>query len=472
MEHPIPLFTPDVSRFPTRFDVLDGGSFQKEMREAFIAQANEVLSKISPPSIGGAYRLGIEMEFSVVDADCNPLPQWARDETVVAFKDEHRFGVSYEVGASQIEITTNPIDVQSTSAIRLLADMQLGQSLVAQHLATHNGRLLRIGANPFASTRGIACSVGREKYLLCPKFHQSNQRPGLDVYIGHQRPVYVGDAGFPSITNSVQLNFDVSDPYEGITMLNYALAFSPLATAFGANAGFLDCVDTGFSDIRYIAWQVSHDIRTWEEVALGKDTRVGIPSRYYRDVNDYLSSALSHPFFMRAIDAAFPMGIGIYWRDARMKFLEKSHGVQTVVELRPVSTQPTARDDFAIMMFYFGRIQYAARHNEPLLPIEVVRSNKERVMRLGREAIIGYLRNGEIVYTSCNGALREEAKKAIAGLSEFGIDAQTLAIVEEYVNDYAVVAPVDRLRTRIDMMSHPFDAKEMKEAVNALHLLV
>ncbi len=442
-------FTADVSRFPTRFDEEPGGEYQRRMREQFLIEAGKTLRAWTPGD-HRVVRLGIEAEFSVVDTNLNPIDQSIRD---AACRELAGF-VTPELGASQIEIATRPVDVRQESGMALLHELQDCENQLVSFMLRHDAHLLRLGANPFIPVSAIKRTAGKEKYQRCPDFHNAHQRPGMDRYIGTMKPIDVADAAILSITNSVQVNADCHTIEQAIDFLNRSMEVSPAVTVMGANAGFLEHEDSGFADIRYIAWAISHDIRTYDEVCRHLDTRVGLPARYYRNLDDYLSSVLSHPFFMEvdAPGAAFGMGIGTYWRDARLKFLLKDdERVQMVVEFRPLSTQPSAQADVALLLFYFGLVLDGYRYQRPLLPMPYVRANKESAMRLGMSSTFWAFDEAQnIIQVPSPIYLPKMVNRAVQGLVEFGMDHETCVFVADVLHQRLFSsAPVDLLRQKV-----------------------
>lgn len=450
------IFKPDVKRFPIRFDKEPGGDYQIRMRELFIDEANKRLKGYNPrePEV---FQIGFETEFNIVNFELEPANQLVRDGAIDSFSDKatgKRGFVGPELGASQIEIQTSPIDVKNQSALLALEELRKHEGQLANWLWKQNAYLLRIGANPLIPISEIKTSIGKEeyeKYQKCPKFHEDHQRPQLKTHIGLFDQIDVRSAKIPGITNSVQINLDCYSIEDAIEILNRALVFSPIATLLGSNAGFINCTDSGYADLRYIAWLISHDIRTLAEFEAGKDTRVGIPSSYYQNLDDYLSSVISHPFFMEKPKGAFDMGIGTYWRDARIKFLEKPDGIQIVVELRPLSTQPTVEDDFSLLMFYLGRI-FAAFHSKELLPpIESVRKNKESAMIHGRQSKLAVLAPDNTIQDLTYKELMPiEIQKAMRGLSELGVDKESIIFVRENLERrFRNTSPIDHFRSLV-----------------------
>ena len=464
-------FSPNLNGLGVDFVRFDNAyPFQPKMRELFTAQANKVLGKYQVKKTTDRY-VGFEIEYSVVDKSMSLVSEDIRNRAMVAANDGKKAKqriVVEEVGASQIEIVSIPQVLDGKKGgLELLKDLKKTEILLAKQLAKDDAFLLRIGAyplpiDPIKNTQNVS------KYVSCPRFHQDNQRQGIDRYIGTDEAIDATNPLIPGITNAVQMNVDCLNTAEAIDIFNRAFFVSPIATVFGANAGFLQGIDTGHADLRYLAWGISHDIRSWGEVAENKCLRVGMPDDYFLDINDYLTQVLSTPFFMEDKNA-FPMAIGTYWRDARLKFLEKDNGdVVLVVEFRPVATQPTVEEDFAIMMFYLGRVMYSNQTNEALLPMNYVRANKDMAMRLGKDAELYFsAKNGEGVQTlKFQDYASSELEKALKGLRKLGLDAKTRQHVEEHLN-LCIEGhnPVEKFRNKTM-------AGGIKKAIRDLNLIV
>jgi len=476
---------PDEGCFPIRFDQLPGGSYQTRMRKAFISQARTILSQYDPQDVIKAPRqIGFEIEYSVVNNNNGRLEltdQAVRDAAIQRFcQEDGSVGfVGEELGAAQIEICTRPIDIRLTPnpGNALLDEMEYCEQALAGFLKQRGAFLLRIGAYPLIPIRDIQHTMGRDKYEKCPRFHSDNQRPAMNSFIGTRTSIDVHSAVIPALTNSVQVNFDCDNLEQGIELLNRSLMHAPFVTALGANAGMIDQSDSGFADIRYIAWAISHDIRTWDEALSGADIHIGIPSRYYGDINDYFNSVLRHPFFMEVPeDKAFAVGIGTYWRDARIKFLSKPDHIQLVLELRPLSTQPTIEGDYSLLMFYIGRIYYDYLYKSQLLPIEYVRANKELSMRLGRQTrFVAYDEHGQLGSFSFDDLFDREIDLAMQGLSEYGMEQDNVEKIRAYINyNYRTEAPVDHFRTLVqNEIEKKVDMVEaMTTAIQQMKLIV
>ena len=382
------------------------------MLDAFKIRASEILAaeeayhKVDP-----TVKIGLEVEYSLVDNRFDQAPETVRN-TVVA---ENPDFIDAEMGAAQIELRTDPIDALDNAGFGAIHESLVKRQRLLNHAATKNSTiLLASGSNPFVPITDIARS-DKLKYQLVPNFHNVNHN-GCSTILGDEG-LDVGDAAIVGILNSVQANIEAAGFCDAIDKLNRSFMIGPMAVALTANARFLDLKDSCVDDVRMIAWELSHETRTNEEINIGIAPRAGIPSRYYYDVGDYLDQVMSYPFILNVPDKAMEVGIGLNWRDARIKFVEDS----TVVEFRPVSTQPTPEGNSAAMAFYVGRLLWSQINKEGLLPIEKVRDNRDSAMTVGSRALLWTSTDtGKIVRASAQEVLPLEIEKAVSGLEASG----------------------------------------------------
>lgn len=379
-------------------------SFQDRAKET-LANADRFLKN------SGDMRVGLEVEYGLIGDDSGPVNETVRN-FVVASQPEV---LDAELGAAQIELRTDPINIAGDAGLDLLL-AQLSQRESQMELFAHQcgAHVLSHGANPFVAISKIV-RTDKVKYQMIPDYH--NQHRLRPTVIGRE-PVDVGDAAVVSLFNAVQANIETSGFGDAVDKLNRSLMLSPLAVCIAANARLLDEKDTGFSDVRMIAWEISHDTRSEAERMADVPTRVGLPQDYYIDMPDYFAQVASFPFILDAPDHAFEIGIGLNWRDARIKFINES----VVVEFRPVSTQSTPEQNVAAMAFYTGRLLWSQQQQELLLPMPLVRGNKMAAMTSGINAkLFAFDDNGTIQRVLARDLLPIEIERAKAGLLAAGI---------------------------------------------------
>jgi len=416
-------FVYQKSQWISRFDC----PTEQQMREGFIAVAQKVVAE-EPLYCkdNKAIYAGIELELPLVTDNFDLAPQTIRDEIVACFPNY----TSVELGAHQIEIIHEPpVDICSAGIRSLEESFQFHLVPIFKHIQKRAIKIIRLGCYPL-EIDGFDYTKGDPKYMKykqSPVWHMDNQRTDAIKILKAAEEVDVSNAYIVGLMNSVQINIDVQNFTDAIDKLNRSLMISPLAVALGANAPYMNLLDTGYADVRFLAWEISHDSRSHEELANGRQTRVGLPRRYYKGMNDYFNQILSYLFVMNdpiSMEHPFEVGNGIYWRDARLKFFRDKKTI--AVEFRPVSLQPTLREDIAMMIFYLGRLLWSQQKNETLIPMEYVRENKFRAMKYGLNAKLKILNNSIISSKPATTILAQEINRAEEGLRLFGAKNQDI----------------------------------------------
>src|SRR5581483_8296202 len=300
------------------------------MLDAFQRRAGELLGQEAVfTKEKGVIKVGLEVEYSLLDQNLRQVEESCRNRIV----DENLEFLAPELGASQIELRTPPILLLENSGFRSVnATLVERQGCIETSAHEQGIQVLCSGTNPFIPLNEVVRS-DKTKYQLVPNFH-NDRRDGVVTCLGTEG-LDIGDAAVVGLLNSVQANIEATKFYDAVDKLNRSFMISPMAVALTANARFLDLRDSSFNDVRMIAWERSHDTRNQIERELGIPTRVGLPARYCRDFADYLNCVSSYPFILDNPDHALEVGIGLFWRDARIKII----GNSAVVEFRPVSTQ-------------------------------------------------------------------------------------------------------------------------------------
>jgi hypothetical protein len=371
------------------------------MREAFRAKAHEVVS--NPDRFrksDGVMRVGLEMEAALVRGDGSPVTQEERDRAIapVPFAD-------CELGAAQLEWRTEPIVINAPGGFIQMATQAIERDRIMQEQAKAQGLgILRAGSNPFIEIPKIV-RTDKPKYRAVPDFHNA-KRTRTDTVIGRVDQVDIGDASVVSLLNSLQCNMEAPSLEGAVELLNRSLMIGPEVVALSANARLLAFQDTGLADLRMSAWETSHDTRSQVERDQEEALRVGLPNRYVADIADYFAQIEKRPFILFDTDHALQIGIGLNWQDTRIKII----GDSAVVEFRPVSIQPSAVEDVAVMLFYLGRLAWSKNHAEPLMDMEEVKARRLAAMTDGIAAFAH--------------ELPQRLEQARAGLMESGMSSQ------------------------------------------------
>jgi hypothetical protein len=417
---------------------------ESEMRLAFSKKAEEILGQegrfIKKP---GDLRVGLEVEYSVLSKEFSQATELCRDQIVKSNPDF----TDVELGAAQLEWRTNPLYLNQVGLNALENIFIVNEGEIKESAREQDVYLLRTGSNPFVLIPEIK-RTDKTKYQQVPDYHNDNKRWGLDTKMGVSEDsiVDVRDATIIALTNSIQCNLEASIFEDAIDKTNRSFAIGPMAVALASNARFLEEKDTGIADIRMIAWEKSHDTRTALETEQGKITRIGLPGLYYLDLRDYFQRVPCYPFILHDPEHAFQIGIGLNWRDTRIKFIEDS----VVVEFRPVSTQSTVKENIAIMLFYLGRLQWSSQHKEPLLDLKLVEQNRDQAMYFGLNSKLWTHKDKKTELLPAEIALDLELKRAVSGLKSFGFSSDDINYYFEVLHKHLAEkeSPSDKLAQR------------------------
>ncbi len=396
---------------------------ESAMKSAFKHEVSDILgNKDRFRKVPGQVKIGFEMEAALVDHAGIPVPEAVRD----SIKDGVP-GADPELGASQIEWRTDPIQLEQNGGLQMLiAQATERDAQMRASAAMHDAVLLRTGTQPLIALNQIQ-RTNKPKYKKVPDFHDRH-RSRMDTKIGFWEDAVEVHADVVALLNSLQCNLEAENLDDAVDLTNRSLMIGPLVVALSGNARFLEGKDTTFNDVRTTAWEISHDTRTDEERKAGKGLRIGLPVDYFADIQDYFERVGSHPFILDDVNNALRIGIGLFWQDTRIKII----GDSAVVEFRPVSIQPTVEEDIAVMLFYLGRLQWSKQTQEQLLPIDEVRQMRSLAMQVG---ILPFA-----------GGLPQELARAEEALENLGMKREELdpffAILNQRVQDKKTPADV------------------------------
>ncbi len=413
--------------------------FFVDMRASLREQAKAIMEGGFPMCVDTQevhpVRVGIEMERSCVCFSGQPLPESVRNQLVAKHP-----GWQMELGAAQIEIMTPAIDVTQCGGFTALKGAMIEEdSLLVNVLGSVGARPVRMGSDPivFADQRGRTTSKEKERYRIVPDFHTKNRRPGMPemIGIGRRGQVRVCEATSVVPMSSVQFNMDAASMAEAVALLNAAFEVGPITVALGANARYMNGVDTGFADVRAIVWEMSHDIRTHAEVAHGLSGRTGLPDGYFFDgIGRYLTHLHDQPSILNEPESALTIANGLMWMDARIKFLRVG-GVdpQIVVEFRPVSVQPSVEDEYFLMAFAVGYV-YACScgHTFTRLPFHLLHDNRASAALYGSRGKLWTIYNGKPRCVDASVAVERALDLAVRGMQMLGASDVEIAEVRDF----------------------------------------
>lgn len=419
---------------------------EKGMRESFRAQVNEILENCEKFNREeDKIKIGLETEYpTLMEGTFTPTPGSLRDQVIqnLDFADT-------EVGAHHVETRTDPLIIDSLNDLH--AALTGRESELIEEASENNVNVLRNGTNPFIRFDNIE-KTDKEKYDIVPGFHDEMRNDHVQPQFGINEVLDPRNADIAGVISSAQTNIEASSLEDAVNKANYSYMITPYMVALSTNSRFIDQKDTGINDTRMPLWEKSHDIRSDEELET-ENVSAGKLSSYFEDIGDYFERVESEPFILDVEEAAMDIGIGTFWKDARIKFnYEPENEVyEPVVESRAMSTQPTAEEEIAVHGFYIGRLLHAQQNQEDLLHIDKTNKNRYAAMHNGTDTKFydseGNLRDGKEV-------LEEELRKAEEGLELAGINQNYMG--EQY--DQFMDILYERLETGVpsDLMAEEF----------------
>ncbi|MFT4261592.1 MAG: glutamate-cysteine ligase family protein [Candidatus Woesearchaeota archaeon] len=370
---------------------------EKRMKKAFDEKSKKVLSRVvgSKESVP---KVGIELELGVFDENAKPATR----------QDVKDRKIAKELGHHQIEVVTDPLLIRSLEGFKdsYLTDLGNTLSKIKQKVSS-------VGSIPNLNLKDFAITPNEDKYEKVPSFNNERVSKEFKTLFPELDARHVG------LFNALQLNVDCKSVDDAVDKLNKSLSISPYLVAIFGNAKYINSKESGFKDCRVKVWEETHDTRNSVERNEDKETRIGLPKRYFSSIEDYFTRVSSHPFILDHEPAAFEIGIGLNWHDARIKFVEKSNGYLPLVEMRSLSSQQSAKEDVAATLMYIGLLEYESK----LQSMENLRFNRESALKDGLEGVM--IDEGGRFRSTLDVA-KDKALNAREGLISLGYDARSV----------------------------------------------
>ena len=435
---------------------------EKEMSRAFWLKANAILMDsdrfVKPERVT---RVGLEEELAIYKKglsldDYEPI----RDSIVAQNQD----WADMELGTSQVELRTPPIVITNGDFSSLVNIYNERLAAITQSSREKGCVVLRTGANPFLPLDAIR-RTNKPKYQEVPSHHDINRRADVGVKIGCG-DIDVGQAAIVALFQSFQVNLEAQSFEDAVERLNYSLMIGPTILALATNSRFLNLQDTGISDIRMPAWEISHDVRTSEDVSSGLESRVGLPERYFRDMKDYFDRTARFPFILYNPEHALEVGIGLHWTDTRIKVV----GNSLVVEFRLIPTQPSPSEEIGLMLLWLGRVVFAQNTKEKFWPINCVRENRNSAMNHGINGAAWRSSPEGMYRCSMKTLVSLETLMAIVGLRSIGLCH--MEFIDPLLERLHLGTPSDLLRQELGSSGNKFSEENIFEAMDKCKMVV
>lgn len=372
--------------------------------------------------------IGIESEYAVVDSDFNPVSAEKRDKAIESLDFAEK-----EVGASMVELVTDSLAVDSLED--LYDELSSKEDRLVENMKDNDLHLVRHGVHPTVEIGDVPMSDGQRYQELVNHF---DARRGEVEEFGDE-PVRPEGADVVGAICATHLNVTAEDFDDAVEKANYLTMIQPWAMAMSGNSRIVEGKDTGYNSTRMSPmWEVNYNGVDNPQ----RHTQSGMADDYHEDIGDYLQS----------LSAIFPKdpeereeadlvenGNAERWKDDRIKFYtgegeNENRGI--VVEGRLGDNQPTAEEEIAYHGFLRGRLAYAQENDEPLIPIENARHNRDAAIQDGLDAEMFFWGEDGDNYNLVTGKPSErnleEIKKAKEGLQYLGVDeAGYFNILEE-----------------------------------------
>jgi len=137
------------------------GEAEQSMREAFESQVQQLLGKEELYSKSDeSVKVGLETEYAVVDSEFEPINHVVRDQMIEGLN-----FADVEVGGSQVEIRTDPINPGSLADLE--HQMQLPEQDLKDEADARSAKIIRSGTHPFVDFDNVPISK-EEKYQKVP----------------------------------------------------------------------------------------------------------------------------------------------------------------------------------------------------------------------------------------------------------------------------------------------------------------
>ena len=351
------------------------GEDLEEVHEAFQEQVKQVTENPSKFENSEDLKAGFEVEYTLLDGNNAQASEEERDR----IKDQEDF-LDSELAASVIEMRTDPIS-EPDSLEEFERELQQKEDRTVELAEQEGFDLLRYGTNPFPMLREFKRSGDKNsRYELFANFLDDARNDGMvHDRFGIDESFDPRDIHYSGMIASTQTNMQAESLDDAVEKANFAYMFAPYAEALGANARIIEGKDTGISDMRMPLWEKSADVREDEEFG-EKSPRAGKMESYFENVGDYFER-LDPIYVAPDQDSAMDQAIANNWEDINIKF-DRDEG-NALVEIRPLSIQPSVREDLALSAFMMGRIAYAQDQDEDLLGIGEVNRNRYTAMHNG-----------------------------------------------------------------------------------------
>ena len=398
----------------------------------------------------GRPKIGIEIEFNLVDDSGNPALKNA--EALDAIADD---AFQTELGQFNIEINVPPCHLGDTGLDELESVINADLNGANSKAATVGTNLLMVGILPTLQLEHLTEETisANPRYRLLSDQILAARGENIEIVIdGVDRLSCTADSIVPeSACTSTQLHLQV-EPDDFAPLWNASQAIAGVQLAMGANSPFL-LGQQLWHETRIALFEQATDTRSDELKAQGVRPRVWFGERWITSVFDLFEENVRFfPSLLPIVDDEDPLEIlqsggvptlgelrlhnGTVYRWNRPIY-DIADGVPHLrIENRVLPAGPTVVDTMANAAFYFGAIKALAFTDRPVwsqLSFKAAEENFHNAARFGIDAEIFWPTSGTVPAREL--VLRGLLPLAYEGLEQFGVAAQTaerlLGIIEQ-----------------------------------------
>jgi len=399
---------------------------------------------------GDSARIGLEIEFNLVDAQGNAL--LANEEVLAAIDDS---AWATELGRFNLELGGDPVAL--TGDVFKTLEFSISESLdhAIKRAEAFGSRLAMVGMLPTLRETDI----GENAISSNPRFRLLNDQimaaRGEEMRIsidGQERLLAYVDNILPEAAcTSVQCHLQVS-PSEFASYWNAAEAIAGIQVAIAANAPYLLAREL-WRETRIALFEQATDTRSEELRQQGVRPRVWFGEQWIKSAADLFEENLRYfPALLPLVEDSDPvlayergevpdldeltLHNGTIYRWNRPVYAVEDGEPHLRVENRVLPAGPTVTDIIANAAFYYGLVNMLAESERPIwtqMSFAAARDNLMEAARHGIEACVYWPGLGEVPVAELT--LRRLLPLAREGLQRWQVDRsqadRMLTVIEE-----------------------------------------
>jgi gamma-glutamyl:cysteine ligase YbdK (ATP-grasp superfamily) len=329
---------------------------------------------------------GIEIEFSIVDDYLNLMPGTAQSiaEQLPCFP------VVPELGSYQIEINPPPMPLKDASFHKLYNAVQQARKKITDSGDDIHANLLAVGIPFHINQKSFTKKnlfTNKPRYQISAAYFKRHNPVGsiLSYQNGDQVSIF-GNIGV-TLINELHIHLQAFDVQDLMLLFNYGQMLTAPLVALGANSGITNGKALLNKEHQIVIFENSEGLLD----GMPGVPRVGLFPGYVKTLDDFFNIALSfRPLYYPndgTAATAFELMLGKYFGWVRIRYTPLPQPSMRI-EFRPLSTQPTIKENIALSEFFIKILIQHVEQLPPLIPTYVLRDNFDNAIRDGMNAIL------------------------------------------------------------------------------------